>query len=85
MIDPITGIAHLAGFLIVEVATMVKSELHARSPARAVRRAKRGFPQHHRTVPDTKIFQMGDTLYMHPTVARELRRRTPLLVPGSRP
>lgn len=46
-----------------------------RSPARARRRLKHGFPQRvkYREVPDKRVHQIGDTVVMHPDTWQRLR------------
>ncbi|MEP0149988.1 hypothetical protein [Roseibium sp.] len=48
-----------------------------RSPSRAKRRRKRGFPQRIkiRMVPKKDVYQFGRCLIMHPEMVRELERR----------
>lgn len=53
---------------------MVERVLHARSPARARRRAKRGFPQHYITRPMRHaITLLNGDIVMHPQMYRELQ------------
>ncbi len=52
---------------------LVETVLHARSPGRARRRIKRGYPQHYRMRPSQAVYRHGDTLVMHPTVWEQLR------------
>jgi len=49
-----------------------KIEPYPRSPARAKRRAAKGYPQHHRMVPDVSAVRVGDTLVMSPSAAQAL-------------
>jgi hypothetical protein len=48
-----------------------------RSPGRARRRRKLGYPQNivMRQVPQNHVVMYGNTMYVHPTVAAELRRQ----------
>lgn len=61
------------GYQIITDPNMTERVLHARSPARAKRRAKLGHPQHHVIRPMRKAIQMGDRLVMHPAMAAELQ------------
>jgi len=67
---------------IIEDANLldtVEDWSRVRSPARARRRRKRGFPQNivYRSVPKRDIYSLdgGRTLVMHPAIAREVRRK----------
>jgi hypothetical protein len=64
----------LRGFQIVIDPDMTERVPYPRSPARAKRRAARGFPQHHRSAPSSKVIRAGSTLYMHPATYAALRR-----------
>lgn len=46
-----------------------------RSPSRALRRRKRGFPQRivYRQVPKKGAVKMGNRVFVHPEIARQLR------------
>lgn len=46
-----------------------------RSPSRARRREKRGFKQRVRRWRKPACYQTGDTIFIHPDLAREMRRR----------
>jgi hypothetical protein len=73
--------ASFNGMLIIEDHNLVVADgedwSQVRSPARARRRRKRGFPQRIRTryKPDTKVYRVGSNLVMHPVVADALRRQ----------
>lgn len=72
----------LSGVRIYESPLLVERVLHARSPARAARRAKRGFPQHYVTRPMRKVIQAADgSFIMHPEMAAELRRLVEVKLP----
>jgi hypothetical protein len=45
---------------------------HSRSPARARRRARRGFPQHMVDRPQPRAFVMGNEIVMHPSLLPQL-------------
>lgn len=68
------------GIQIIEDPGMVdyvKDWSGCRSPSRAMRRLKRGFPQRMvvRAVPKNDMFVMGNRAIMHPQVAQALRDR----------
>lgn len=69
-----------AGLEIITNPTLIVEDgedwSEVRSPARARRRLKRGFPQRIRTKykPDPKIYRMGNRLFMHPAIADTLRK-----------
>jgi len=70
----------LNGLNVVETLAMVdhvEDWSGCRSPSRALRRRKQGHPQRVvvRAVPKKEAVQIGNTLYMHPTLAAELRRQ----------
>lgn len=48
---------------------------NVRSPSRAKRRRKRGFPQRVKTEvrPDPKAYRIGSRIYMHPAMLRIMR------------
>lgn len=69
----------MIGFRIIEDPCMtdtVEDWSRVRSPSRAMRR-RRWHMQNivYRQVPKKEFYRMGDTLIMHPEMARELRRR----------
>jgi hypothetical protein len=73
----------IGGLRIIENRHMVDGPLedwsNVRSPSRAARRRKRGFPQRIRIFyrPKRIAYQLIDgTLVMHPELARELRAET---------
>jgi len=63
----------MSGLRIIENSVLVDRVLHSRSPARAARRARRGHPQHYRTVPSRSVHKIGEVLVMHPATAKMLR------------
>lgn len=70
----------IAGLRIVEslaVTVPVEDWSDVRSPARARRRLKRGFPQRIRIrqEPDPNVYRIGGALHMHPETARKLRHQ----------
>lgn len=74
------GPSFMAGMLIHEVPDMVdwhEDWSQVRSPSRAARRLKRGFPQRIRrwSTPMKSALALGNKLFMHPVMARELRDR----------
>lgn len=66
-----TGLLLPFGVRIFQSPWLVIRKPHPRSPARAKRRAKLGYPQHHREVPT--VYRHGNNLYMHPSMFAELR------------
>lgn len=70
----------ISGYKIIindQLTHTVEDWSDVRSPSRARRRRKRGFPQRirFRQVPDQKIVRMGDMLVMHSVIYEELMRR----------
>ena len=68
------------GMDIIESEAMVdyvEDWSRVRSPSRAIRRRRRGFPQNivTRAVPKPGGFRMGNKLVMHPVIAAQLRKR----------
>jgi hypothetical protein len=74
-------ISYFAGLRLVADPNMVdmvgEDWSRVRSPARAARRRKRGFPQRIRPVyaPKKEAYQAGDMIVAHPAVIRELMER----------
>ena len=63
-------------------ASMTEIQRHPRSPSRAKRRAKMGHPQHHRLVPSSRFYQVGDSLFVcHPAMVDAIKVR--LAGPGA--
>lgn len=78
MKSPLNGLTSFSGLRILEsdhMVDQVEDWSQVRSPARAERRRRRGFPQRIRIVekPKQEVLRIGDTLVMHPAIARELR------------
>lgn len=78
MIEILLGFMNFAGLRIIESEHMVdqvEDWSQVRSPARAARRRRRGFPQRIRIVerPKQEVLQMGEKLIMHPEIGRQLR------------
>jgi hypothetical protein len=70
---------NFAGLRVIESWDMVdtiEDWSRVRSPSRAARRREQGHRQNIRysTTPKKVAIRHGDTLYMHPTMARELLR-----------
>lgn len=66
------------GLQIIEdwrMTDTVEDWSQVRSPSRAIRRLKRGFPQRivYRQVPKQHAVQMGNRVIVHPEIARQLR------------
>jgi len=62
------------GIEIVRDPNMTERVLHARSPARAKRRAALGHPQHYREIPSRTAYHLGNRIIMHPALYDEMRR-----------
>lgn len=60
---------------IIEDCSLVERRLYPRSMPRALRRMKRGFPQHYADFPKKEALHFGNTLVMHPAMAAALRAR----------
>lgn len=66
----------ISGVPITVSQHLTVRQLHAKSPARARRRARRGYPQHHIQAPDPKVYHLPDgSLVMHPVTYAALQRR----------
>lgn len=66
--------APLDGLKVVTSELLTERVQHSRSPARARRRARRGFPQHYVTRPSRTVYHLGDQLVMHPALLAEVRQ-----------
>lgn len=53
---------------IIVNANLTERVQHSRSPSRAKRRARLGYPQHFTDRPATKAYKIGDTLVVHPAM-----------------
>jgi hypothetical protein len=62
----------IGGLPVYYDANMVERVLHAKSPSRAKRRARRGYPQHYAWRPMKRVIQAPAGLFMHPAIAREM-------------
>jgi len=74
------GMLQPFGLQIIEdrhMVDIVEDWSDVRSPSRAARRRKRGFPQRIRImeVPKKEAYRMGNKVVMHPVRAMELRRQ----------
>lgn len=47
-----------------------------RSPSRARRRLRRGYPQRVKITHEPAAYRVGDTIYAHPLIVEELNRHT---------
>jgi hypothetical protein len=81
------GLGSIAGLRIVEDASLsdpVEDWSRVRSPARAARRRRRGFPQRIviRRVPWPDVYRVGDDmLVMHPATAAALLAKIERMAP----
>lgn len=69
----------MAGLRVIEDASMAdirEDWSRVRSPSRAARRRKKGYRQNidYVLVPKTVVIRLGNTLVMHPEIARKLRQ-----------
>lgn len=64
---------------LIETVNAVGEEVadwsRCRSPARAKRREKRGFPQHVHRFRKPACYEANGTLYIHPALAIEMRKK----------
>lgn len=65
----------LGALKIVVDAGLQERRPHPKSPARARRRARRGFPQHYAWFPLPRAIAVGDRLFMHPEVYDRMRQQ----------
>lgn len=66
----------LSAVRIIESPLMVERVLHAKSPSRARRRERLGYPQHYVERPQKTAHRLSSgTLVMHPQMAAALRAR----------
>ena len=71
---PPFGGLFLASVRIVESVHLTERVLYPKSPARARRRAKLGYPQHYANRPARKAYTLPDgSLVMHPAMAQQVR------------
>ncbi len=64
----------LAGFTFITSLAMVEKKPYPRSPARARRRAKKGYPQHMVYVPRNDFLISGNTIFVHPATLPKIRQ-----------
>jgi hypothetical protein len=73
-----TRIVLFSGFKVITDPHMTERVLHARSPARAVRRMKKGYPQHYITRPRQEFIRYkNEAIIMHPDIWEQLKREVP--------
>lgn len=58
----------------LDAVEIVEDWSAVRSPSRAARRRRQGHPQRIKITHKPRAFQVGDTVYIHPAMAIELRR-----------
>ena len=61
------------GLRLIEDEHLTVSGMYPRSPARAARRARKGYRQHFATRPDPAYYQMGEAIIAHPATMASLK------------